>query len=658
MAIEITATSRLWNFPGGVQPDERKSPANLQPIQRFPLAPMLYIPLRQHAGAAGELCVAVGDYVLKGQPLTIPGVDNGLPVHASTSGTIKAITEHPLNHPSGLSGLTVHLQPDDQDAPYPHQPIADIHAISQREVLQHLQQMGIAGLGGAGFPTARKVAGARNIDALIINGIECEPYIVADDRLMREHAAKILRGCELLQQLTSAKSVIFAIEDNKPEAINAVATAIAETSSTTIANIILRVIPTKYPSGGEKQLIQILTGKQVPANGLPADIGILMQNVATAYAVAHAIDVGEPLLERVVTLTGEALHHPGTAWAPLGTPVEYLLQQSGFQPSKHQRVIIGGPMMGYTIANLQVPVTKTTNCILAPTASELTPADAEMACIRCGACEQACPASLLPQQLYWHAKAQDYDALKQHHIVDCIECGICAYVCPSQIPLVQYYRQAKAEIREQAIEHQKAEIARQRFEARQLRLEREKEERLEKHRRAAEARKAAQAARAAEAPTSPSAADTKPSAGKGTNAAVQAALARAKAKKAAQEQPDSSASIGPSAAVQAAIERAKAKKAAQAAAPEQAEPVADKGPSAAVQAAIERAKAKKAAQANAESSQSAEPAPENNTQSDKQDAIAAAVARAKARKAEREQAKGNTESQNNAAENERKGKQN
>ncbi|MFU8784876.1 electron transport complex subunit RsxC [Aliidiomarina sp.] len=539
MAIEITATSRLWNFPGGVQPDERKSPANLKPIQRFPLAPMLYIPLRQHAGAAGELCVAVGDYVLKGQPLSIPGVDNGLPIHASTSGTIKAITEHPLNHPSGLSGLTVYLQPDDQDAPYPYQPIADIHAISQREVLQHLQQMGIAGLGGAGFPTARKVAGARNIDALIINGIECEPYIVADDRLMREHAAKILRGCELLQQLTSAKSVIFAIEDNKPEAINAVATAIAETSSTAIANIILRVIPTKYPSGGEKQLIQILTGKQVPANGLPADIGILMQNVATAYAVAHAIDVGEPLLERVVTLTGEALHHPGTAWVPLGTPVEYLLQQSGFQPSKHQRVIIGGPMMGYTIANLQVPATKTTNCILAPTASELAPADAEMACIRCGACEQACPASLLPQQLYWHAKAQDYDALKQHHIVDCIECGICAYVCPSQIPLVQYYRQAKAEIREQAIEHQKAEIARQRFEARQLRLEREKEERLEKHRRAAEARKAAQAARAAEAPTSPATPDTKPGAGKGTSAAVQAALARAKAKKAAQANAES-----------------------------------------------------------------------------------------------------------------------
>jgi electron transport complex protein RnfC len=283
--------------------------------------------------------------------------------------------------------------------------------------------------------------------------------------------------------------------------------------------------------------------------------------VATAYAVAHAIDVGEPLLERVVTLTGEALHHPGTAWAPLGTPVAYLLQQSGFQPGKHQRVIIGGPMMGYSIANLQVPVTKTTNCILAPTASELAPADAEMACIRCGACEQACPASLLPQQLYWHAKAQDYDALKQHHIVDCIECGICAYVCPSQIPLVQYYRQAKAEIREQVIEHQKAEIARQRFEARQLRLEREKEERLEKHRRAAEARQAAQAARAA-------------------------------------------------------------------------------------------------TQANAEASQSAAPAPEKNTQSDKQDAIAAAVARAKARKAEREQAKGNTESQNNAAENERKGKQN
>lgn len=548
--IEITATSPLHHFPGGIHPPEQKALANQTPIQRLPLAPMLYIPLRQHSGPAGELCVQVGDHVLKGQALTQPGVDNGLPVHASTSGTIVAIQDHPLNHPSGFSGPTAYLQPDGAEQWIERQPIDDISRLSHREILMHLQLMGIAGLGGAGFPTARKVAGAQGIDLLIINGVECEPYIVADDRLMREHAAEIVRGSQLLQTITAAKQVVIAVEDNKPEAIAAFETVLAADANVT-NTMILRVVPTRYPSGGEKQLIQVLTGLQVPADQLPADIGILVQNVGTAFAVARAIDHGEPLIERVVTITGQALSKPGTAWIPLGTPIDHVLSVSGFQPAKKQRVIIGGPMMGYTIASLQVPVIKTTNCILAPSAKELAPPEHEMACIRCGACEQVCPASLLPQQLQWLAKAKDYDGLKQHHLADCIECGACAYVCPSEIPLVQYYRQAKAEIREQLIEQQKSEIARQRFEARQARLEREKEERLEKHRKAAEARKAAQAARADSSEEDP----------------VKAALARVKAKKAAQQaaEPASESTDAPAddkkAQVAAAVARAKARKA-------------------------------------------------------------------------------------------------
>lgn len=548
--IEITATSPLHHFPGGIHPPEQKALANQTPIQRLPLAPMLYIPLRQHAGLAGDLCVEVGEQVLKGQALTLPGVDNGLPVHASTSGTIVAIQDHPLNHPSGLSGPTLYLQPDGKDQWLEHQPIADLSSVSHRDILVHLQMMGIAGLGGAGFPTARKVAGAQGIDLLIVNGVECEPYIVADDRLMREHAAEIIRGSRLLQTITAAKQVVIAVEDNKPEAIAAIEAALKE-SDASDRSLFLRVVPTRYPSGGEKQLIQVLTGQQVPANQLPADIGILVQNVGTAFAIARAIDHGEPLVERVVTITGQALTQPGTAWVPLGTPIEHVLNASGFQPSKKQRVIIGGPMMGYTVASLQVPVIKTTNCILAPTASELAAPTQEMACIRCGACEQVCPASLLPQQLQWLAKAKDYDGLKQHHLADCIECGACAYVCPSEIPLVQYYRQAKAEIREQLIEQQKSEIARQRFEARQARLEREKEERLEKHRKAAEARKAAQAARADSAEDDP----------------VKAALARVKAKKAAQQAAETASETTDAPAddkkaqVAAAVARAKARKA-------------------------------------------------------------------------------------------------
>lgn len=540
MSSMISATSRLTTFRGGIHPPERKAPANLNPIQRPPLPAMLYVPVKQHSGAAGVLCVSPGQYVTKGQPLTVAGPDFGLPVHAPTSGMISAIGEHPLNHPSGLTGLTVSIQPDGKDEWCAPAPLPNYSELSQRDVLQHLQQMGIAGLGGAGFPTARKLAGARNITALIINGIECEPYIVADDRLMREHASEILRGAEILQHLTSAGSIVMAIEDNKPEAIAAMESAIAASSSKVIQRVIVKVVPTKYPSGGEKQLIQILTGKQVPANGYPADIGLLMQNVATAYAVADAIDRGRPLIERVVTVTGETLHQQGTYWALLGTPIEHLLQLAGFQPQAQQRVIIGGPMMGYTVTNLLVPVTKTTNCILAPSRRELSPASAEMACIRCGACEQACPAGLLPQQLYWFAKAQNHPQLKAHNLADCIECGVCAYVCPSEIPLVHYYRQAKAELREQALEQQKAEIARQRFEQRQIRLEREKEERLEKHRRAAEARQAAMAAREKEqAQQTNSAQATKPAPGKAANAAVQAALARAKAKKAAQQKGES-----------------------------------------------------------------------------------------------------------------------
>ncbi len=622
MAIDISATSKLWSFPGGIHPPERKAPANMTAIQRFPLPPVLFIPLRQHAGEPGELCVAVGDYVLKGQPLTIPGVDNGLPVHASTSGTITAIQQHPLNHPSGLTGLTLCLEPDGKDAWYPRQPIANIDAISQREVLQHLQAMGIAGLGGAGFPTARKVAGARNIDVLIINGVECEPYIVSDDRLMREHAEEILAGSLLLQKLTSAKQLVIAIEDNKPEAAAAFAAAIHDSNATDTdttelkgAAAVLKIVPTRYPSGGEKQLIQILTGKQVPVRGLPADIGILMQNVGTAFAVARAIHHGEPLLERVVTITGEAVHQPGTAWALLGTPIEYLLAQSGFRAQeKKQRVIMGGPMMGFTVTNLQIPVIKTTNCILAPSQKELAPAEAEMACIRCGACEIACPASLLPQQLQWLAKAKDYDGLKQHNLADCIECGACAYVCPSQIPLVQYYRQAKAEIREQAIEQQKAEIARQRFEARQARLEREKEERLAKHKKAAEARKAAQAARQTESSTD------------GEQDPVKAALARVKAKKAQQDRGVEPAKSEQKDAVAAAVARAKAKKAERDVNAESTPAATEKKD--AVAAAVARAKAKKAERdTNAEST---------SATTEKKDAVAAAVARAKAKKAERE----------------------
>ncbi|RUO35319.1 electron transport complex subunit RsxC [Aliidiomarina sanyensis] len=588
-------TVQLWSFPGGIHPPERKAPANETPIRRFPIAPELIVPLRQHIGALGELVVQVGDYVRKGQALTQPGIEHGLPVHAPTSGIIVEIGDFPLNHPSAMRGPGIRLRADGDDLWIDRHPLPNYQSSTRLQVLEHLHQYGIAGLGGAGFPTARKIASANGIDVLIINGVECEPYIAADDRLMREHADAIVRGTEALQWLTQAKRVVIAIEDNKPEAITAMQSA-AQNATSSVIEVV--VIPTKYPSGGERQLIQILTGKQVPAQGLPLDIGVLMHNTGTAFAVSRALEKGEPLIERVVTLTGEALATPCTAWVPLGTPVAYLLEQAGFTPERDQRVIMGGPMMGFTLPHLQVPVIKTTNCILAPTRTELPAAGPEMPCIRCGACADVCPASLLPQQLYWFAKSKDYDGLKTHHLPDCIECGACAYVCPSEIPLVQYYRQAKAEMREQAIEHQKAEIARQRFEARQARLEREKQERLERHRKAAEAREAALAARE----------QNTPAASEGDNDPVKAALARVKAKKAAAEGATTSSASSKDDQVAAAVARAKARKAAREAenqtsntpakpsaqndAPRVEKPVSNKDQ---VAAAVARAKARKAA---------------------------------------------------------------
>lgn len=571
------AAGKLWRFPGGIHPPQRKDLANQTPIARMPIPKRLWIPLKQHIGQPGQLIVQVGDSVLKGQALTAPGPNSGLAVHAPTSGRVSAIVEHPSAHPSALPVTTLILDTDGEDTWGQRHPIADYTQLDSAELIAHIAQCGIAGLGGAAFPTAQKLANSQPLDYLIINGVECEPYIVSDDRLMREHPAGIMRGIKILQHISGIEQVLVAIEDNKPEAIKAMRDACEGDAS-----IQVRVVPTVYPSGGERQLIQVLTGRQVPANGLPKDIGVLMQNTGTAYAIYRAVMFGEPLHERVVTLTGEALERPGTVWAPLGCSVEDLLTFAGYRAYPKAKVIMGGPMMGFTLPRLDVPIVKGSNCILAPAKKELPTAGAEMACIRCGACADVCPASLLPQQLYWLARDHDYDGLRQYNLADCIECGACAFVCPSEIPLVHYYRQAKADMREQYIEKHKADIAKERFEARKARLEREKQERLEKHQRAAEARQKAvaerEAATAAAADTVPDTANT--NAGESKQDKIQAAIARAKAKKAAQaapnaepaEAPQTSPAEAPAAElskqdrVQAAIARAKAKKAAQAAA--------------------------------------------------------------------------------------------
>ncbi|KAF6671368.1 electron transport complex subunit RsxC [Pantoea sp. EKM103V] len=678
---------KVWDFQGGIHPPEMKTQSNGTPLSELPLPDRFVIPLKQHIGHEGEICVAPGDKVLRGQPLTF-GTGRMLPVHAPTSGVIDAIGQHMTAHPSGLSELCIFMTPDGEDRWVPLDPLPDYRQHPRADIVQRIHDAGVAGLGGAGFPTATKLKGGlRGVKTLIINAAECEPYITADDRLMQDYAAEVLEGSRILGWVLQAERVLIGIEDNKPEAIAALKQALGSER-----DLQIRVIPTKYPSGGAKQLTRILTGKEVPHGGRSTDIGVLMQNVGTAWAVKRAIINGEPITERVVTLTGEAIAQPRNVWSRLGTPISHLLHQVGFTPAPRQMVIMGGPLMGFTLPSLDVPVVKITNCILAPSASEMGNNDEEQSCIRCSACADACPAKLLPQQLYWFSQGGDHDKARAHHIDDCIECGACAYVCPSNIPLVQYYRQEKAELRAIDLEAKRTLEAKARFEARQARLEREKQAREARHEEAKQrvartdngelaaakarvnARPAAQPdeatleaqreARHAQARLrqAEAQAETQPVTRQTTDprkAAVEAAIARAKAKKAAQPEaetvqpaaevtPDVPAETDPrKAAVQAAIARAKAKKAAQADNAEAstqavtdsaADAPAETDPrKAAVQAAIARAKAKKAAQAdNAEASTQAvtDGTADAPAETDpRKAAVQAAIARAKAKKA-------------------------
>ncbi|MCK0553530.1 electron transport complex subunit RsxC, partial [Pantoea ananatis] len=658
--LNFLKKEKTWDFQGGIHPPEMKAQSNGTPLAELPLPHRFIIPLKQHIGHEGEICVSPGDRVLRGQPLTF-GQGRMLPVHAPTSGIIEDIAHHMTAHPSGLSELCIFLTPDGEDRWMPLEPLPDYRQHDRAAILKRIHDAGIAGLGGAGFPTATKLKGGlQGVKTLIINAAECEPYITADDRLMQDYAAEVLEGSRILAWVLQADRVLIGIEDNKPEAIAALKQALGGER-----DLQIRVIPTKYPSGGAKQLTKILTGREVPHGGRSTDIGVLMQNVGTAWAVKRAIINGEPITERVVTLTGEAIAQPRNVWSRLGTPISHLLHQVGFHPSPRQMVIMGGPLMGFTLPSLDVPVVKITNCILAPSSTEMGNDEQEQSCIRCSACADACPAKLLPQQLYWYSKGGDHDKARAHHIDDCIECGACAYVCPSNIPLVQYYRQEKAELRAIDLEAKRTLEAKARFEARQARLEREKQAREARHAEAkqrvarsdsaelaaaqarakaksggneeavAEARHAQARLRQAEAQSETQALSRQTTDPR--KAAVEAAIARAKAKKSAV--PDASEEVAADprkAAVAAAVERARAKKAAQAAAVESTEDVQPAPPEdprkAAVAAAVERAKAKKAAQAAAaaESTEDVQPAPPEDP---RKAAVAAAVERAKAKKA-------------------------
>ncbi|MDX1589845.1 MAG: electron transport complex subunit RsxC [Oleiphilaceae bacterium] len=507
--IPDLVTELIQDFHGGIHPPDNKAQSLTRPIRHAGLPEALTLPLQQHLGQPAVTDVAVGERVLKGQLLAAARDRDSVPVHAPTSGHIAAIAQQAVPHPSGMNDWCLTLIPDGLEQWRERRPLADYRQHSPEALLERIREAGIAGLGGAGFATERKLrsTAGHSIATLILNGAECEPYISADQALMQERAGEILAGLAILAFIVRPGECLIAIEDNKPQGIKAMKQALQEILESGAwpleCPVRVQVIPTRYPSGGEKQLIQILTGQQVPQGALPADIGVLCQNVATAAAIYRALVRDEPMISRIVTLTGAALGDPGNREVLLGTPVAWLLEQAGQDVGRTLRLIQGGPLMGFPLPSTQVPVIKTSNCLIAATAEEMPPPPPAQACIRCGHCEQVCPMELLPQQLLWFSQADEHEKAQSHNLFDCIECGACAYVCPSHIPLVQHYRHSKGAIRRQHAEQLSADRARQRFEQRQARLEREKAEKAARREARARARQQRQQ-QAAEKPVAAS----------------------------------------------------------------------------------------------------------------------------------------------------------
>ena len=515
---------KLFRFKGGIKPETHKSPSLGQPIGQAPLVPRYVVPLHQSIGGTPEPLVVPGQRVLKGQKIGGPDKWISSAVHAPTSGTVLAIEERLAAHPSGLPTLSVVIEADGRDEWIERQPVAHRNLAPER-VRELLRD---AGVGGAVFPSHAKLTAARStpMEELVINGAECEPFMSCDDLLMRERADEIVRGIGVFRDLLDPKRVLIGIEDNKPEAVAAMQAAV-ERCGESFAVI---PVPTRYPAGGAKQLIRVLTGKEVPASKRSPEMGVQCFNVATAYTAWRALAHGEPVISRIVTLTGNV--ETARNWeVPLGTPFADLLPLARPLPGT-DRYLMGGPMMGFELPGLEAPVVKASNCLIAGSPALFPPLPPEMPCIRCGACAEACPHELQPFELYWFSRAKNFGKAQEYDLFDCIECGCCSYVCPSRIPLVQYFRFATSEIWAREREKSQSDAAKSRFEFRNEREEREKAEKAERLAKAAAAKAAAAQATAtgeaapdvaaAAAPTAPVDADA------AKKAAIAAAMERAR----------------------------------------------------------------------------------------------------------------------------------
>jgi electron transport complex protein RnfC len=463
-------TYDLGKLHGGLRLPAHKNASTAEPIKNVPVPAQLILPIEQHVGEPAQPVVGIGDRVLKGQLVAEPDGEMGAPIHASSSGTIVAIERWPVSRRHGDKAPCIIIECDGKDEAIADAPIEDYRSLASADLLLRILDGGIVGLGGAVFPTAQKLMQARTCETefLILNGVECEPYISCDDVLMRERAPAVLGGAQILMHALNINTCYVAVESDKPEAIACLAEVLGELDD---PRIVLKQVPTIYPSGGEDQLVQLVTNREVPSGGLPTDVGCLVQNVGTAAAVADWVLRGEPLISRVTTITGDGVAEPVNVRARIGTTIEEAIHYAGGYTDRAKHLVIGGPMTGKSVTTDEVPLVKASNCVLV--LAETPSAGDELPCIRCGDCAAVCPVQLLPQQLFWYTCADDEKKLREFGLLDCIECGCCDLVCPSHIPLTADFRMAKGRIRELADEKARAERARKRFEARNDRIERE-----------------------------------------------------------------------------------------------------------------------------------------------------------------------------------------
>ncbi len=461
---------KIFSLRGGVHPDSHKDQTADRPIAiNLPIPPRLYIPLRQHAGAEARPAVRVGDKVLKGQRIAAGGAEVSAPLHASTSGKIIAIDEVTAPHPSGLKTPAIIIEADGDDRWIERDDPIDPFSLEPEQVDNHVLNAGVVGLGGALFPAIVKLRLGRRraINTLILNGSECEPYLTADDRLMRERSHQIVDGARIMRHITKSTNIVIAIEDNKPQAIAAMRAAAELHGAISVV-----AVPAVYPMGSAEQLIRAVVGHEVPATARSADTGVLVHNVGTAFAVHQAFRQNAPLISRIVTIGGACVARPQNVEALIGTPVTHLFNYCGGLTKPVARLVMGGPMMGQILPHDDVPLIKGASGILALSAQEVQ-RDEPAPCIRCGRCVDACPMGLMPLEMASHARGDDFAGAQKYGLDDCILCGSCAFVCPSHIPLVQYFQYARGEIWQRESSARKNELTKTLMEQRQQRVEAE-----------------------------------------------------------------------------------------------------------------------------------------------------------------------------------------